>query len=869
MKRHPFVGRVRELEVLQRALDADAARPVVFVHGPGGIGKSALLSAQAERAREQGLSVRSVDGRDSERAEEALIAAMAELAGDQTARSGAVLLLDTFEQAPALGSVLREGLPGFLEFGTRVVIAGRRPPGSEWEEDRWAELMLELPLAPLADDEARHLLESRGIDEGASARIAAWGEGHPLALTVAADAIVAGDVRDLADLDADQLLASTLVRRLGGDELDGADHDVLAVAAIARAVDARLLAAVIPEVDGDRADSWLRGLSFAEQLGTRVTLHARMRAAVSGALRAKDLLHDQELRVRIADHLYARIVLGEKRLFADLAELLTDPALRWAAAPERMTHRITTAQPGDRERIGELLGAIDEPWWEGTRRWFEEAPERIMVARDPSRNLSAWAIWVTPANAPPWADGDPVVGPWLADARVAQPDGDVVMVRDGGPLGPPAPAGTVAAGAVAGNFAVVLGSGLPSPRRWYAPARGDEGDQENVEFLRAAGYQPAPHLDAHDSGRVVRCYVVDHGPGGIFRAARDLVYLSLGRTPPAIDTAAEDPDSAGSVVRDALRSFHEPLALASSPLASGATAEERTLSVQASLRDATAAAFGASEEEQLQRAAIERGYLDPDGSHRQALTELEMSPAAYYRCLEAAADSIDSYLAATRGRPLAPVLQRSRERLVVAREEERRRLSRDLHDSLGPTLAGMAFSLDAARNLIDSDPEGASRIIGELREETQEAIGDIRRVANELRSPALDELGFVPALRTFAERLNAGEERLRVRVEAPEPFPELGAAAEVAAYRIVLEALTNVTRHANARDCCVELSAEGRELKIAVADDGVGLEADREGGLGLGSMRERAAELGGRMEITPRTGGGIRVAAVLPIGAEP
>ncbi|MBA2523015.1 MAG: two-component sensor histidine kinase [Solirubrobacterales bacterium] len=213
-------------------------------------------------------------------------------------------------------------------------------------------------------------------------------------------------------------------------------------------------------------------------------------------------------------------------------------------------------------------------------------------------------------------------------------------------------------------------------------------------------------------------------------------------------------------------------------------------------------------------------------------------------------------------------LQRSRERLVSNREEERRRLRRDLHDDLGPTIAGMAFTLDAARNLIESDPKEAGRMIEKLRKEAQEAVGDIRRVAHELRPAALDELGFVPALRSYAERMNADGDRLRVRVEAPEQFGELPAAAEVAGFRIGLEALANVARHANAHTCLVELTHRRRELRIEVADDGVGVEAGHEAGNGLASMHELAAELGGRMEVTRRKGGGTQVIAVIPTGVE-
>ncbi len=221
---------------------------------------------------------------------------------------------------------------------------------------------------------------------------------------------------------------------------------------------------------------------------------------------------------------------------------------------------------------------------------------------------------------------------------------------------------------------------------------------------------------------------------------------------------------------------------------------------------------------------------------------------------------------ALHGVRLTADLQRSREQLVSAREEERRRLRRDLHDSLGPTLAGMAFRLDAAGHLIDNDPEEAARVIRELRGETQEAIADIRRVAHDLRPPALDELGLVSALQAHAGRLSGNGTQLEVSIEAPAPFPELPAAVEVAAYRITLEALANVSRHAGARTCRVELDL-GRDLRIAVADDGLGLAGATEMGVGLASMRERAAELGGRTDVGPREGGGTLVVVVLPIGA--
>ena len=217
-------------------------------------------------------------------------------------------------------------------------------------------------------------------------------------------------------------------------------------------------------------------------------------------------------------------------------------------------------------------------------------------------------------------------------------------------------------------------------------------------------------------------------------------------------------------------------------------------------------------------------------------------------------------------------LRRSRERLVTTREEERRRLRRDLHDGLGPTLAGIALEIESARALVERDPGGARELLARLGGEVQESIADIRRIAYDLRPPTLDELGLVAAVGEQAARLggagmraDSGANGLRVAVETPAELPALPAAVEVAAYRIVLEALTNVSRHAGASSCTVRITvADGLELEIA--DDGGGINGQAGEGLGLTSMRERAEELGGSLSIEPGAGGsGTVVRARIPV----
>lgn len=213
-------------------------------------------------------------------------------------------------------------------------------------------------------------------------------------------------------------------------------------------------------------------------------------------------------------------------------------------------------------------------------------------------------------------------------------------------------------------------------------------------------------------------------------------------------------------------------------------------------------------------------------------------------------------------------LRRSRERLVSAREEERRRLRRDLHDGLGSSLAGIALEAEAALGAVDRDPERARALLRAVAEASQAAIADIRRIAHDLRPPVLDQLGLVAAIHEQATRLTATMRGrpLDISVEAPE-LPPLPAAVEVAAYRIALEALTNVVRHSDASTCTVQLTLNGR-LELEVADNGNGLGDALPWGVGLVSMRERADEVGGELLVESTPGTGARVRALLPLELE-
>ncbi|GAA4093513.1 sensor histidine kinase [Nonomuraea soli] len=228
------------------------------------------------------------------------------------------------------------------------------------------------------------------------------------------------------------------------------------------------------------------------------------------------------------------------------------------------------------------------------------------------------------------------------------------------------------------------------------------------------------------------------------------------------------------------------------------------------------------------------------------------------------ADVVRQTAAAVRAIALTEELQSSRTRLVSGVAEERRRLRRDLHDGLGPSLAAAALKVEAASNLLGRDPATARDVLGQVRSDLGSVIDDVRRLVHDLRPPALDRWGLVEAVRQEAARF--GDGGLEVRVHARGEAAGLPAAAEVAAYRIVCEALVNVVRHANASTCEVHLAMTGMRLEVEVIDDGRGITPGSAPGVGLIAMRERARELGGDCVIARRADGGTRVHATLPLG---
>jgi two-component system NarL family sensor kinase len=219
--------------------------------------------------------------------------------------------------------------------------------------------------------------------------------------------------------------------------------------------------------------------------------------------------------------------------------------------------------------------------------------------------------------------------------------------------------------------------------------------------------------------------------------------------------------------------------------------------------------------------------------------------------------------AAVHAARLSDDLQRSREGILMAAEDERRRLQRDLHDGLGPELAGISLGLAAVENLMGTDPDAAHDLLGKLRTQSREAIAEIRSIVEDLRPRAIDQVGLVRALEDGLSRV-AVDSELELIVSAPSELPDLPAAVEVAVYRIAMEAVTNAVKHSGAGRVEVSIVIDG-QLLLTIADNGSGSVGDGHG-VGIPSMRERATVLGGAFELIDSPAG-LSVRVSIPVGA--
>ena len=640
--REEFVGREAELAFFDGLLGDNPAANVVLVHGPGGIGKSTLLREVARRAQERGRNARLVEGREISPVPEHLESMLAGVAEEHRP----LVLFDTYERMTALGGWLRGRLLPALPADSLVVLAGRRKPEAEWFHGGWEHVTVELELHPMDGGDARALARTHGLDdEEAVGRLLEWAQGSPLALSLGAAAAQAGGWRpEYVDERPD--LVRAILRHLTWEELSDGDPEALAVAAIARVITPRLLRDVLPGIDVDAAYDWLRTRTFTEPMAGGIALHDLVRKAIGADFAQRRPEHARDLRRRVADHLHARAVSGELGLITQLADLVQNPALRWGLGAEGTVGlRVDALRPQDLVELYDQLklrhgGPEFDAWWEATKDLLERAPERAVIVRDAQERLCGYAYAVTPVTAPAAAADDPILGPWLAHAREHAPEGQAVVWRDAIDMSVSREGDVNSPVLALANLSSALRSGLRNPRWSYLPI--DPGNATAVEFATRARARHMPELDVKGEHGRMECWILDHGPGGLIGGIVRSVYSDLGLPtpegpPPAPEVTADD-------VRDALRSYHRPGEVATSPLARGVTPEERVASVRAVIEEAATAAFGSSVDEQLLADVLRRGYLDPDGTHESIAHDLHLSRATYFRKLKSASDRVAEWV---------------------------------------------------------------------------------------------------------------------------------------------------------------------------------------------------------------------------------
>lgn len=571
-----FVGRRRELRVVDDFLAPASPHRLLFVHGTSGIGKSALLREIARRGTLRGYTSVAGSPDDAE-------------APDAPAGTSLLLLIDDVPQVAAQAAALRDRILDREPGAARVVLAGRERPSPEWWRDGLDVLARELRLDALPDVEARDLLEARGLTEPSrQAAALAWAHGSPLALVVAAahDTDPAASMREAG-------LEERLGGRLTGDALAAADPDVLEVAALTSPVDSRLLAAALPGRRLRGAMSQLWALPEVTRVGHGAALHPALRTAVALRLRTDDSARYDELVRRIAIHLERRARLGDYGALLQLTALIESPSLiSGISRSGSRTHVADSVRPGDAEQLAEQGRLVGQDARARVAWFLDRFPGHTTVVRRADGGLAGMV-----GGAPMSALGQDVSGharDMLSLLARSGCDPDRTM---GGPvlLLESTPEATTELLRV-GCSSALRRAGVADPRHWLAHF--PNPDHRPSAFLAAAPWREVSLWAPHSS------WLMDWGPAGAIGYALNTVLHEHGY--------ADRPGS-GSL----LAPGSEPrLAVALGRIFSD-TADDRAL-----------------------RHVIELAHLSPELTRPQVLAALHVSRATYFRMLRRARERV-------------------------------------------------------------------------------------------------------------------------------------------------------------------------------------------------------------------------------------
>lgn len=399
-----FVGRDAELGIVSALIEASTPSRILFVHGPGGIGKSALLRAAARQAALAGFAVGAHDARILHGGVDDMLLRL--LGADA---EPCFLVVDEVDRLGPMLAPLRDALLDRLPADSRILLAGRREPEQSWRADGLPGIVIDLPLGPLADDRADEFLIQRGIDDPQRrSRIVAWARGYPLALTVA---VSAPSGHPGAGLEAQ--LEERLLAWLAGRSMLDVDHEVLEAAAVARVLDARLLAAALPGRTTRETLPRLQSLPVMQALASGISLHPVLAEAIRDRLKTTAPQRYRGLVRRIAEHLATRARLGDIDALVELSQLIEDPEYRRAIANEP-SRRFYADRPhaGELAEFGSAHGFDAKPDWAEVRAWHGLGTEFVI-----RRAGGAALLWVCLVPIPRLRDVGPIAESQLATAR--------------------------------------------------------------------------------------------------------------------------------------------------------------------------------------------------------------------------------------------------------------------------------------------------------------------------------------------------------------------------------------------------------------------------------------------------------------------